>query len=258
MRFLSIISCLLALTSVVACNSKTTAPPQGAAAGTAKHIDAATAGNLTGRVVLEGKAPGAELIKMTVDPACVAGNTPNPQSDAVLVSKSGELQNVFVYVKDGLDPTYSFDVPTTPFTMDQRGCVYSPRVFGVRVGQPIEVVNQDSTAHNVHALPKTNREFNRMEPVQGARMTHVFTTPEVMVRFKCDVHNWMAAYVGVMTHPFFAVTKPDGTFEIKGLPPGTYTIEAWHERFGTRTQQITIRERQTQAVSFAFAARGQP
>ena len=240
---------------VAACNKN---PPPPAAAAPGKHVDSATAGNLTGRVALEGKSPAVTPIKMGVDPACLEGNTPNPPSAAVLAGKSGELQNVFVYVKDGLDPAYSFEMPATPVTLDQKGCIYTPRVLGVRAGQSIEVVNQDTTPHNVHGLPKTNREFNTMEPVKGFRITHTFTVPEVMVRFKCDVHGWMAAYVGVMTHPFFAVTSPNGTFEIKGLPPGTYTIEAWHERFGTRTQQVTIGDRQTQAVSFAFTAQGRP
>jgi plastocyanin len=250
-RLAAVSSCVAALALIAGC-SKAGAPP--ATAGAGKHVDQATAGTIQGRVAFEGKPPASTPIKMAVDPACVAGNTPNPVSDAVLVGKSGELQNVFVYVKDGLDAAYSFDMPSTPVTLTQKGCVYTPRVFGVRVGQPIDVVNDDATSHNVHGLPKVNQEFNRMEPMQGFRMAHTFTAPEVMVRFKCDVHNWMAAYVGVLAHPFFAVSKPDGTFEIQGLPPGTYTIEAWHEKFGTREQKVTLGERQTQAVSFSFTA----
>jgi hypothetical protein len=115
------------------------------------------------------------------------------------------------------------------------------------------VVNDDNTMHNVHALPKVNPEFNQSMATKGDRRTYTFKDPEVMVRFKCDVHNWMTAYVGVMAHPFFAVSKADGSFEIAGLPPGTYTLEAWHERFGAQTQKITVGDHQTQSVSFTFA-----
>ena len=152
------------------------------------------------------------------------GAGPNPQSDAVLIGADGALKNVFVYIKDGLDPALLVRRRRPQaVVLDQKGCIYSPRVVGVRVGQPLEIVNSDPTLHNVHALPMANQEFNQGQPFQGIRMTKTFTAPEVMVRFKCDVHGWMAAYVGVVAHPFFAVTDADGTFEMKGLPPGTYT-----------------------------------
>ena len=141
---------------------------------------------------------------------------------------------MFVYVKDGLG-TYSFDAPTETRTIDQKDCRYHPHVFGVRVGQPVEIMNSDPTLHNIHALPKDNAEFNNGQPIQGMKMTHTFTAKEVMVPFKCDVHGWMNAYVGVVDHPFFAVTDKDGKFVLKGLPPGTYTIEAWHEKLGVQT-----------------------
>ena len=208
---------------------------------------------MTGRVVFEGTRPAPEPLRMASDPACAQGNGPNPVSDAVVIAKDGALQNAFVYIKSGLDPAYTFEVPTTPLEFHQHGCRYAPRVFGVRAGQPVEIVNDDDTMHNVHAMPTSNREFNKMQQVKGQRMVQTFTVPEVMVRFKCDVHNWMAAYVGVMAHPFFAVTKADGTFDITGLPPGTYTIEAWHERFWTRTQQVTVGEHQTATASFSFS-----
>jgi plastocyanin len=249
MRLSIILSSIAALSLVVSCTST----PAPATSGGGKHVDAATAGTLTGRVTFEGTPPARERLKMDADPACAEGSGPNPQNDAVLI-KDGGLQNVFVYVKDGLDPAYSFDVPQEPLKFEQRGCRYGPRIFGVRVGQPIEILNDDATLHNVHALPKANAEFNRSMQMKGERMTRTFTTPEVMVRFKCDVHNWMTAYVGVMAHPFFAVTNETGAFEIKGLPPGTYTIEAWHERFGRKTQKVTVAERQTETVPFTFAA----
>jgi plastocyanin len=239
------------LSLAVACSSAPGSTP--AATGGGKHVDSATAGAVTGRVTFEGTPPAPEPLKMAADPACAEGSGPNPQNDAVLI-KDGGIQNVFVYVKDGLDPSYVFETPKQPVKFDQRGCRYGPRIFGVRVGQPIDIVNDDNTLHNVHALPKTNAEFNQSMQLQGQRMTKTFTSPEVMVRFKCDVHNWMTAYAGVMAHPFFAVTNDTGAFEIKGLPPGTYTIEAWHERFGTKTQTVTIGDHQTQTLPFTFAA----
>ena len=192
---------------------------------------------------------------MTADRACAETAGPNPPSDAVLIGADGALQNVFVYVKDGLDPADSFDVPATPVVQEQRGCRYVPRTLGVRAGQPLEFLNGDDTLHNVHALPMTNQDFNLGLPKKGDTRTRTFTVPEVMVRFKCDVHPWMAGYVGVMAHPFFAVTDESGAFTIKGLPPGRYTIEAWHERFGTRTATVTIDPSGAEISSFSFAAK---
>jgi len=235
-----------------ACSPAPAPPAAPPAAG--KRVDAATAGTVSGRITFDGAAPKPELIRMGKDAACVAGAGPNPQSDAVLIAADGGLANAFVYIKDSLDG-YAFDTPAEAVTMDQKGCVYVPRVFGVRVGQPIEIVNSDATIHNVHALPMQNQEFNESQNRAGMRTTKVFTVPEVMVRIKCDFHGWMAAHVGVMSHPFFAVTDKAGAFSIKGLPPGTYTLEAWHETFGTRTQQVTIAPSGQQTVALAFSAK---
>jgi plastocyanin len=251
MRMAKTLALLAVLTFVAACGSGPDAPPQPAGGG--KAVDPATAGALTGRVAFEGTPPAPDTLRMAADPACAELAGPNPQDDAVLIQDGG-LQNVFVYVKQGLDPAYSFDVPATPVNLEQRGCRYIPRVFGVRAGQPLEISNDDDTFHNVHPLPRVNREFNRGMSLKGERHTHTFTEPEVMVRFKCDVHSWMSAHVGAMAHPFFALTGPDGRFEISGLPPGTYTIEAWHERFGTQTREFTVGDGQTQSAEFSFSA----
>jgi plastocyanin len=239
------------LLALAACSPAPTpsAPPPAAAGG--KRVDSATAGSVAGRITFTGQPPKPELVRMGRDAACVAGAGPNPVSDAVLVGADGGLKNVFVHVKETFDD-YTFDTPVEAVTMDQKGCVYAPRVFGVRVGQPIEILNSDDTVHNVHALPMQNQEFNESQPRVGMRTTKIFTVPEVMVRFKCDFHGWMAAHVGVMSHPFFAVTDATGAFDLKGLPPGTYTIEAWHETFGTRTQQVTVAPGAQQTVTLAF------
>ena len=191
---------------------------------------------------------------MSIDKACVAGAGPNPQSDAVLIGADGGLKNVFVYVKEGLDAAYSFDIPATAVVLDQKGCIYTPRVLGIRAGQALTVLNSDETLHNVHAIPMANQEFNSGMPFKDTKLTKTFTVPEVMVRFKCDVHPWMGAYVGVTAHPFFAVTDASGAFEIKGLPPGTYTIEAWHERFGRRTSTVKIDPKGAATTAFTFDA----
>jgi plastocyanin len=167
------------------------------------------------------------------------------------VASNGGLQNVFVYVKDGLG-NLKFPAPASPVVLDQKGCWYIPRVFGIQVGQSLDMVNSDETLHNVHAMPAANREFNRGQGMKGLKSTTVFTTPEVMVPFKCDVHKWMNAWVGVVEHPFYAVSGAGGAFEIKGLPPGTYTIEAWHEKLGTQTQMVTIGAKESKAISFTF------
>jgi plastocyanin len=247
---LSLVWACAALVVAVACSAP---PPPPVPAGGGKKVDSATAGAITGKVTFTGTPPAPDVIRVGIDTVCAQESGASVKSQAVLVGADGAVQNAFVYVKDGLDQAYSFDVPTTAVTLDQKGCHYSPRVFGIRAGQPLDIINSDATLHNVHALPMANQEFNQGEPTQGARMQKIFTVPEVMVRFKCDVHAWMTAYVGVMTHPYFAVTAADGSFELKGLPPGTYTVEAWHEKFGTRSAKVTIAEHQAQTTSFAFA-----
>lgn len=181
---------------------------------------------------------------------CARANTGGVTFDNYVVADGG-LDNVFVYVKDGLG-NYHFDTPAEPVRLDQQGCRYVPHVIGVRAGQPLEVINSDDTMHNVHALPDVNREFNFAQHTKGQRNSRTFTAAEVMVPLKCDLHPWMKAYVGVVDHPFFAVTTGGGRFDLKSLPPGTYTIEAWHAKAGTQTQQVTIGEKETKDVNFTF------
>jgi plastocyanin len=154
-------------------------------------------------------------------------------------------------VKDGLGDRV-FPVPASAVVLDQKGCRYAPHVLGIQVGQTLEILSSDNTLHNVHAMPQQNREFNMAHQLAGIKHTHVFSTKEVMIPFKCDVHKWMNAFVGVLDHPFYAVTAGNGRFELKGLPPGTYTVEAWHEKLGTQTQMVTIGDKQTSDISFTF------
>jgi plastocyanin len=247
----SLILLLFTAIGVAACGSKPAPPPPPAGGG--KTVDTATAATLTGRVTFVGAVPTPDRIVVNHDAACLQALGSNSASEAVLVSADGGLQNVFIHVKDAF-AEYSFAVPATAFVLDQKGCKYTPRVFGIRAGQTMEIINSDDTMHNVHALPMTNQEFNKGLALRGQRMTQVFTAPEVMVRFKCDVHAWMSAWVGVMAHPFFSVSAADGTYSIKGLPPGSYTVEAWHEKFGVRSAKTTLAASQTQTLSFTFDA----
>ena len=226
------------------------ASPAPAASTPPAAIDPATAATVAGKVTFEGTPPPPQPVKLTSDPFCANAN-PGLTTDAALVGSGGVVQNVFVYVKDGLSGR-TFQAPADPVVLDQKGCHYTPHVIGIQVGQPLQIINSDATLHNVHGLAKANKEFNAGQPVQGMQMTHTFSAVEVMVPFKCDVHGWMRAWVGVLDHPYYAVTGADGMFSLKGLPPGTYTIEAWHERFGTATQTVTVGEKESKDIAFTF------
>jgi plastocyanin len=216
----------------------------------AQRVDPATAGAVVGRVIFEGTPPANPPVKISGDPACARANAAGLAFEHYIVEDGG-LDNVFVYVKDGLG-NYVFDTPAEPVKIDQQGCRYVPHVVGARVGQPVEIANSDETTHNIHSLPDANREFNLAQFKQGQKNVETFTVPEVMIPVKCDLHGWMRAYVGVVEHPYFAVTTGGGRFELKNLPPGTYTIEAWHEKGGTQTQQVTVAAKETKEIGFTY------
>ena len=241
---------IMSLAISVACGDSTTPPP---AAPAGPSVDSATAGTITAVVRFEGTPPAPDMITLTGDPKCVSENgAPQRADERIAVGENQALQNVFVYVKDGLG-SFGFPIPTEPVVLDQDKCRYTPRVVGVRVGQPLQVRNSDPLMHNVRSNGVINQSFNKSTPIEGMSFNHTFATKEVMVPFKCDVHGWMSAYVAVLDHPYFGTTAPDGKVVLGNLPPGTYTIEAWHELLGTKTQQVTIAARESKDVSFAFA-----
>jgi plastocyanin len=244
-----IVPAVLFAAAASACSGKSDSPAPVPQTGT-KRVDSATAGSVAGRVTFQGQAPAPIAHKIDADPACTAnGNTVTDES--LVVDGGGGVKNAFVYVKEGLSD-YAFDPPAGPVVLDQKGCKYEPHVFGVRVGQSIEILNSDATLHNVHAMPQKNGEFNQGMPLQGMKLKETFTAQEIGVPFKCDVHGWMTSYAGIVAHPYFAVTDAAGRFSLPNLPPGTYTIEVWHEKLGTRTQQITIAPKQSADAAFTF------
>jgi hypothetical protein len=239
--------------------AKTTPPP---AATPAESAPAAAAGGmsatLTGHVNLVGTPPAPAVLKMDADANCAKAHAGAAAvSEEVVVDAQGMLGNVFVYVKNGLEGK-TFTPPADPVTLDQKGCTYHPHVIGMMAKQPLKILNSDPTLHNIHALPKAegNKEFNLGMPRPGMEFTKTFDSPEVMVKIKCDVHPWMASYIGVVGHPYHAVTGAGGGFTIADLPAGTYTIEAWHEKYGTLTQNITVGDTPTVEVNFTFQSSG--
>jgi len=210
------------------------------------------AGSVSGKVNFTGTAPQMEAISMTADPVCAGLHSEPVYAETVVANANGTLKNVFVYVKEGLEGK-TFPAPAEPVMMDQSGCQYHPHVFGIQVGQPLQIVNSDSTLHNVHSLAEKSKQFNLGMPIQGMKLKKTFESPEVMAKFKCDVHPWMNAYAGVMAHPYFSVTNGEGTFEIKNLPAGEYTVEAWHEQYGTQIQKVTVTGEEPVQVEFTFS-----
>jgi plastocyanin len=230
-------------------------PPAGGEAGMAAQPAAGGGtGVVKGTVRLEGAPPAGAKLKMDADPYCKTQHAASaPTAETVATNPDGTLRNVFVYVKSGLEGK-QFTAPTEPAIIDQLGCTYHPHVLGIMVGQPLKILNSDATLHNIHSLAKNSRQFNLGMPIEGMELTQKFTAEEVMVFIKCDVHPWMGAYVGVLGHPFHSVTADGGAFELKDLPEGTYTIEAWHEKYGTQTQQVTVKAGAPAEVSFTFKA----
>jgi hypothetical protein len=214
----------------------------------------ARAAEVTGSVKLDGAAPKMKKIKMDADPKCLEMHADAPvHGQEVEVGDGGALQDVFVYVKSGLEGK-TFPVPTEAVEIDQQGCMYHPHVLGMMAKQQLKIKNADDTLHNIHAMPANSKEFNLGQPNQGMESTRTFANPEIMVHVKCDVHPWMSAYIGVVDNPFFAVTGADGKFAIKGLPAGTYEIAAWQEKLGTQTMKVTVGESDTKTADFSFKA----
>ena len=235
-----------------------------------KYAPKGNEGTISGVVSYNGAAPEAKKIDTSADPACTS-KSPDLKTEEWVV-KDGKLANTFVYIKDGTLAdnskigSWTFDAPSTPATLDQNGCHYQPHVIGVMVKQPITIKNSDPTTHNIHFTPKNNPDWNQSQPNGAPSLTHTLNAPEVspsLVQVKCNQHPWMKSYVGVLKHPFFAVTAEDGSFTIKGVPPGKYTVVAWHEGGATgseKTMEVTVPASGAGKADFSFgaSAMGQP
>ena len=217
---------------------------------------ALAASTITGSVTFDGKAPALKPLAMDAEPVCnkVHGGKPVP-NEMLVLGNGNTMGNIMVWVSKGLPAGKTWPVPTTPVVLDQNGCMYTPHVMGIMVGQAYRILNSDGILHNIHTLPKINPAFNRGQPATVKEMTTTFPKPETVFQIKCDVHPWMSAYMAVFTHPFFSVTGTDGKFTISGLDPGTYEITAWHERLGTQTASITVGANDTKAQNFKFAVK---
>ena len=195
-------------------------------------------GSITGTITFEGKAPKMKPLKVDADPICVANNEIAPKKEWLILDENKGVKNVLVFITEGLNIDYS--PPEEPMVIDQKGCIYSPHVVGIMAGQQLDILNNDGTLHNIHALPKVNKEFNKAQPRSKKKLSVKFEKPEAPFKIKCDVHPWMGAYIGVFDHPCFSVSGDDGTYIISDLKPGEYVIEAWHEKLGSQTANVTV------------------
>lgn len=257
-RWLTVLSMMAACALLigVACSKKENTEQSNNAnteqqAPAATPIDPATVATLNGTVKFDGAAPKPAKIDMSQDPGCKGAN----QAENLVVD-NGDLANVFVYVKDGLG-NRTFEVPKDPVVLEQQGCRYHPHVLGVMAGQTVDIKNADPTTHNIHPTPKDNREWNESQPPSSPDLQKTFAREEIMMQVKCNQHPWMKMYVNVVKSPFYAVTDKSGKYEIKGLPPGDYTLAFVHEKLGEQDQKITVAPKETKTVDQTFKATGE-
>ena len=206
--------------------------------------------SVKGVVKFEGTPPKAARINMAQDPFCAKAHATPLTTEEVVVGTDGGLANVVVYVSDGLT-SHDFQPPQQPAVFEQKGCQYQPHVLALQANQKLDIVNADETTHNIHPTPNNNREWNMTQP-HGVPLQQSFAREEIAIPVKCNVHPWMKGYIAVFKHPYFSVTDKNGSFELKDLPPGTYTISAWHEKLGTQSQKITVGAGEAKTLDFSF------
>lgn len=194
--------------------------------------------SVTGVVKFQGAVLPPTKIDMSSDPSCLKGHPSPGTTEDIVVGANGILENAVVYVSGGLEGR-TFPVPAEPVVLEQKGCTYKPHVIALQANQKLDVVNSDSTTHNIHPSPNNNREWNTTQP-PGVPLEQTFAREEIAIPVKCNIHPWMRSYIAVFKHPYFAVTGKDGSFELKNLPAGNYTVTVWHGKLGTQSQQITV------------------
>lgn len=238
----------LPLTGLCGCGTSGTKP--NTAALPLAQVDAVNGATISGRVLLPGAPPVMPVIDMSSNPACERQHGER-RAEIVVVNPNHTLRNTFVWIAAGL-PQARWPVPTAVAHLDQKGCAYTPHVQGIMAGQTLEISNSDPVNHNVHAESRVNPPWNESEPPRAETRNKQFMDQEVLIPITCSVHPWMRSYVGVVAHPFFAVTGEDGSFSLKGVPPGTYQLEAVHERFGRKQMSVTVAPRQSAVVDFSY------
>ena len=252
---LSIVLSLLALAS--ACGGPKQEGTNQPVAGESPSAPTGPTGTISGVISYNGTPPAPKKIDTTADPVCGQKN-PNLVTDDTIV-KDGKLANVFVYIKEGsVDGgkkigEYTWPTPTTAVKLDQNGCHYAPHVLGIMVNQKLSITNSDATQHNIHPTPKLNAEWNQTQSAGQAPIEKSFARSEVLIPVKCNQHPWMKAYIGVLKHPLYAVSADTGTYEIKNVPAGTYTVSAWREGgVPEKTMQVTVTANGAAKADFAF------
>ena len=244
---------LLLSAALVSCSTAPVAEkkPEAPAKPVYFKVDPATAGSVSGKILFTGKKPARKKIDVDEDRQCAAMHKAGLYDQTVVVNPNGTLANAFIYVKQGLEGK-TFEPPATPVTIDQKGCWFEPRVLGIQTGQPLNVSNSDPVTHNIHPMAQVNRAWNQSQDPGAEPLKRKFAQREVMIRVKCNIHSWMRAWIGAVEHPYFAVTGTDGTFELKNLPPGDYTVEAWHEQYGTQEMKVSVPPAGKQEATFTF------
>ncbi|MBI4888780.1 MAG: carboxypeptidase regulatory-like domain-containing protein [Acidobacteria bacterium] len=215
-----------------------------------------TMGTIVGHVRLTAPAPPSPVIRMGGDPRCAAANGGRRVTqDFVVRSADGGLAHTFVSLQGSFPTT---PVPSQPVALDQRGCLFVPRMIGARVGQTLQITNSDGTAHNVHSLSERGNAFNMSQPLKAMTNTFTLTSEDVVMRVKCDIHSWMVAWIGVVPHPYFAVSGADGAFTIARVPPGRYAVQTWHEAYGRLTRTVDVKAGQTATVDLVYSGKEKP
>ena len=250
-RILRYIPALLALVVLAACGSAPESSSKAESPLPVAHVDPATAGTITGRVAFTGKAPVMPVLDMSSNPNCEREHRTPARAETVVVNPNGTLRYVFIWISRGL-PKVRWTPPSTSASLDQKGCIYEPHVLGLMVGQSLEILNNDPVNHDVHAECQVNRAWNESQPPRAEHKIKTFDHEEILFPVTCNVHPWMRAYVAVSPHPFFAVSGEDGTFTLNGVPPGTYTVEAVHEKYGRKQSSVTLSPGGRATMEFSY------